>query len=85
MESTDVMDVAMNDKDLLSQISERFAIESAKRVEEAVTSLRESIAKDIEADSRYIMTPTGCICGREITAPLDFIAKHRAVSIARGK
>jgi hypothetical protein len=47
--------------------------------------IREQVAQEIEADSRYIMTPTGCICGREITAPLDFIAKHRAISIARGK
>jgi hypothetical protein len=37
----------MNNNDLLSQINERFAIESAKRVEEAVTSLREQIAQDI--------------------------------------
>jgi hypothetical protein len=37
----------MSNDDLLSQISERFAIESAKRVEEAVSSLREQIAQDI--------------------------------------
>jgi hypothetical protein len=37
----------MNNDDLLSQINERFAIESAKRVEEAVASLREQIAQDI--------------------------------------
>ena len=37
----------MNNNDLLSQINERFAIESAKRVEEAVASLREQIAQDI--------------------------------------
>jgi hypothetical protein len=47
--------------------------------------IREQVAQEIEADSRYIMTPTGCTCGQEITAPLDFIAKHRAISIARGK
>jgi hypothetical protein len=37
----------MNNDDLLSQINEKFAIESAKRVEEAVASLREQIAQDI--------------------------------------
>lgn len=37
----------MSNDDLLSQINERFAIESAKRVEEAVVSLREQIAQDI--------------------------------------
>jgi hypothetical protein len=37
----------MNNNDLLSQINERFAIESAKRVEEAVVALREQIAQDI--------------------------------------
>jgi hypothetical protein len=37
----------MSNDDLLSQINERFAIESAKRVEEAVASLREQIAQDI--------------------------------------
>lgn len=39
----------MNNDDLLSQINEKFAIESAKRVEEAVASLREQIAQDILA------------------------------------
>jgi hypothetical protein len=38
----------MTNDDLLSQISERFAIESARRVEEAVVSLREQIAQEIE-------------------------------------
>ena len=37
----------MSNDDLLSQISERFAIESARRVEEAVAALREQIAQDI--------------------------------------
>jgi hypothetical protein len=37
----------MTSDDFLSQISERFAIESARRVEEAVASLREQIAQDI--------------------------------------
>jgi hypothetical protein len=37
----------MSNDDLLSQINEKFAIESAKRVEEAVASLREQIAQDI--------------------------------------
>lgn len=55
------------------------------QVDKIITYTRKTIAQDIEADSRYIMTPTGCICGREITAPLDFIAKHRAISIARGE
>jgi hypothetical protein len=55
------------------------------QVDFVIKYIQEDIAKKIEADSRYIMTPTGCICGREITAPLDFIAKHRAISIARGE
>jgi hypothetical protein len=55
------------------------------QVDFIIKYIQEDIAKKIEADSRYIMTPTGCICGREITAPLDFIAKHRAISIARGE
>lgn len=37
----------MSNDDLLSQISERLAIESARRVEEVVASLREQIAQDI--------------------------------------
>jgi L-fucose isomerase-like protein len=54
-----------------------------------VAELREyfgkQIAKEIEAESEMIMTPTGCTCGREITAPMDFIAKSQAVAIARGE
>lgn len=49
----------MDEKDLLSQISERFATESAKRVEEAVVSLRESIAKDIEDKAKRYLTLWG--------------------------
>ena len=38
----------MTNDDFLSRISERFAIESAKRVEEAVISLRQQVAQEIE-------------------------------------
>ena len=67
----------MNNDDLLSQISERFAIESARRVEEAVVSLREQIAQDIE---RKMV----CHCP-SIEFFDDWCVHKEAAAIARGK
>jgi hypothetical protein len=69
----------MSNDDLLSQINERFAIESAKRVEEAVVALREQIAQEIEALANNSITTHHGYQGIETTA------YHRAASVARGK
>ena len=55
----------MNNDGLLMEISERLAIESAKRVEEAVVSLREQIAQEIEDKAKRYLVHWGEIVDYE--------------------
>jgi len=72
----------MNNDDLLSLISERFAIASAKNVEEAIISLREQIAQEIEQATEAIQDQ--CKCGEPFLILMDGKGTVFA-DIARGK